>query len=368
MNTTLQQITKGLGALIITSLVLFIVWYFSEVVVYILVSAVLAVMFRPLVSALLRIKLLNKEMPRWTAATITLFVIWGISVLLSWLICPLIFSKVNQLSSLDMTDILHNIEEPIMRFQHYLQQSFSLPSTDFSLKDSIITSINSVVDTEAINNIFASIFNIAISAIISFFSISFITFFFLKDDGLFYNMVKGLFPDKYQNNVTRALDSVSELLARYFIGILSESLIIASVISFALMAFGMSTSNAIFTGVVMGVINVIPYAGPVIGSVFTIFLVMIDPITGMTSSQSAIILACVILATKTLDDFILQPVIYSKRVKAHPLEIFIVILLAGYVAGVLGMLLAIPSYTVIRVFAKEFFSQFSLVKKLTDKI
>ncbi len=368
MNTTLQQITKGLGALLVTSFVLFLVWYFSEVVIYILVSAVLAVMFRPLVAALLKIKILHHETPRWIVAMLTLFVIWGLFALIFMLIGPLIFAKISQLESLDMSNLFHAIEGPIMEFQHYIQNSFSLPSTDFSLKESFITSIDGVIDTEAINNIFASIFNIAISAVISIFSISFITFFFLKDDGLFYNMVTGAFPDKYKESVTRALDSISFLLARYFIGIMCESFIIATIISIALMLFGVSASNALFTGIVMGVINVIPYAGPVIGSVFSIFLIMIDPINGMTSVQSAAVLASIILATKCVDDFILQPVIYSKRVKAHPLEIFIVILLAGYVAGIIGMLLAIPSYTVIRVFAKEFFSQFTLVQKLTDKI
>ena len=54
--------------------------------------------------------------------------------------------------------------------------------------------------------------------------------------------------------------------------------------------------------------------------------------------------------------------------KAHPLEIFVVILIAGSVAGIVGMLLAIPAYTVLRVFAKEFFSQVSLVRKLTKQI
>ena len=54
--------------------------------------------------------------------------------------------------------------------------------------------------------------------------------------------------------------------------------------------------------------------------------------------------------------------------KAHPLEVFLVILIAGNVAGITGMLLAIPSYTVLRVLAKEFFSEFALVQKLTQNI
>ena len=66
--------------------------------------------------------------------------------------------------------------------------------------------------------------------------------------------------------------------------------------------------------------------------------------------------------------FIFQPFIYSNSVKAHPLEIFIVILIAGNIWGIWGMLIAIPAYTVIRVFAKEFLSNFKVVQKLTDKI
>jgi predicted PurR-regulated permease PerM len=72
--------------------------------------------------------------------------------------------------------------------------------------------------------------------------------------------------------------------------------------------------------------------------------------------------------THLVDVFIFQPYIYSNSVKAHPLEIFLVILIAGNVAGIVGMLIAIPTYTVLRVFAKEFFSNFKVVQKLTDRM
>ena len=65
----------------------------------------------------------------------------------------------------------------------------------------------------------------------------------------------------------------------------------------------------------------------------------------------------------------IQPSLYSNRVRAHPLEIFIVILIAGTLGGIVGMLLAIPSlHGALRVFAKEFFSQYRLVRQLTEKI
>jgi predicted PurR-regulated permease PerM len=64
----------------------------------------------------------------------------------------------------------------------------------------------------------------------------------------------------------------------------------------------------------------------------------------------------------------LQPFIASKSVKAHPLEIFLVVLISGMVAGIPGMMLGIPAYTFIRVIAKEFFGNNNFIKTLTAKM
>jgi predicted PurR-regulated permease PerM len=69
-----------------------------------------------------------------------------------------------------------------------------------------------------------------------------------------------------------------------------------------------------------------------------------------------------------LDAALIQPFIFSKSVKAHPLEVFLVILVAGTVAGIPGMIFAIPSYTIFRVIAREFLSGFKIIRKLTEKI
>jgi predicted PurR-regulated permease PerM len=69
-----------------------------------------------------------------------------------------------------------------------------------------------------------------------------------------------------------------------------------------------------------------------------------------------------------IDNIILQPWIYSSSVKAHPLEIFLVIMIAGSMAGVVGMVLAIPSYTVLRIIAKQFLSQSRVIQTITKDI
>lgn len=368
MKTTPQTFLRFIAGAAAAAAVLFLVWYFSSIVVYILISAVLAVMGNPLVRRLSAVHVRGWRIPRWLAAFETLVVIWVVIATLCSLFVPLVFNKINQLAHVDFATVVASIEEPIARTQNYLQSLFAQSSSSFSLPDALTRTLRQVVDFESLNSVFSSIVGIVISSVISVFSVSFITFFFLKDEGLFYAMVTTLFPDRYRENLTRALDSVTVLLARYFTGILTESLLLMIAVSLTMMAFGMKAADAAFIGLVMGVMNVVPYAGPLIGGVFSVFVGIVTPIEGMTVGHTAFVIAGSLLILKGLDDFVLQPTLYSERVKAHPLEIFLVILIAGSLAGILGMLLAIPSYTVLRVFAKEFFSQFRLVRKLTEKI
>jgi predicted PurR-regulated permease PerM len=67
-----------------------------------------------------------------------------------------------------------------------------------------------------------------------------------------------------------------------------------------------------------------------------------------------------------IDNVVFQPVIFSNSVRAHPLEIFVVVLAAGFAAGIPGMIFGIPAYTVLRVFAREFFYNFKAVQRITS--
>lgn len=369
MNTSPQSIIRFLVGVAIAAAICFLVWYFSSVVIYILVSAVLAVMCRPLVKLLTKINIRGKYLSRNFAALIALLTIWVVFTGLFTLLVPMIMGKVVQLSHIDFSSVLTAVEEPVHRLQEYMHHY--LPNFNegaLTLKESLVATMQEWVDLSTINSAFSSAVGFLGSMVIAFFSISFITFFFMKEDDLFFSMIRAMFPDKYSENVTRAMDSITYLLSRYFTGLLAESFILLTIISLVMMLFGMEAGDALLIGLIMGVMNVVPYAGPVIGGVTSLFLGMINPIAGMSVGATMLIIACSLLVIKGLDDFVLQPTLYSSRVNAHPLEVFIVILLAGSLAGIVGMLLAIPSYTVLRVFAKEFFSQFSLVRKLTQQI
>ena len=226
MKATPQTFLRFIAGAAVAAAVLFLVWYFSSIVVYILVSAVLAVMGNPLVKFLSGLHFKGWQVPRWLAALATLVVIWVVLATLCSLFVPLVFNKIYQLSNVDFAAVVGSIGEPIARMQHDLQALFSLPESTFSLSDELTAALRQIIDINSLNTIFSSVINLVLSSVIAVFSVSFITFFFLKEEGLFYAMVTSVFPEHYHDNITRALDSVTVLLARYFTGILSESLLL----------------------------------------------------------------------------------------------------------------------------------------------
>jgi Predicted permease len=348
----------------------FIVWYFSDIVIYILISAVLAIMGKPLMDRLSKIKIGKILIPRAASATITLSFILFVFAGLFLFLTPLVNKIVLYITSLDINAMGISLSGPLSDINTSLQKTFLISDPEFRIENVILKEIQEIFTAPQIASFFASVTGFIINLGIAIFVISFITFFFLKEQNMFNNMVKALFPDKYEQNVTHALDSVSTLLGRYFIGICIEILCITVLNGLGLhLIAGVDFSLAFVLAFISGVLNVIPYIGPWIGGIFGILLSLIgydqsNPhIFGFILTVSAIF-----FITHMIDIFIFQPYIYSNSVKAHPLEIFLVILIAGSIGGVIGMLVAIPSYTVLRVFAREFFSNFKLVQKLTDNI
>ena len=124
---------------------------------------------------------------------------------------------------------------------------------------------------------------------------------------------------------------------------------------------------------IAGLLNIIPYVGPLIGEAIGVVLCLILKYgAGVGLNVNiwifALIVLAIMLSVQLIDNFIYQPLIYSTSIKAHPLEIFIVLLIAGHIGGIVGMLIAIPAYTVIRVIASRFFYDFKIVRRLIPDV
>ena len=196
-------------------------------------------------------------------------------------------------------------------------------------------------------------------------SVSFIAFFFLKDDGLFGRGIKRATPDRYADKVDTALSEIKQMLTRYFGAILLQITLITIYTTTLLGVLGIP--NAMLIGFFAALINVIPYVGPIIGAAFAIVLTLganVDAEFYSTTLPAIWTVGATFLSMQLLDNFLLQPMIFSKSVKAHPIEIFFVVIAGAKISGITGMVLAIPTYTIFRVIASVFLYEFDLIQKI----
>lgn len=348
--------------------IVFVIWYFSNIVSYILAAAVLSIIGQPLARALNNIKIGKWVFPHALSALITLLTMISVIFLIIWLIVPLIANQADMLSGINVDTLSRSFHEPIIALQNLLVQN-NLISPDEDITRNISSQLASVVGIAQFSNFINSIVSFTSGIAVAVFATSFITFFFLKDERLFFKMVMALTPENYQNEVKHVLLESKRLLTRYFIGLCIDLTLVISLITLGMWILGFK--NALMIGFFAGIMNIVPYVGPLIGGSIGILLGLSSDL-GMDFATQMVPLIFqmtgVFVAVNLLDAMVLQPTIYSNSVKAHPLEIFLVIMTAGSVAGIPGMMLAIPSYTVLRIIAKEFFHKFYLVKSLTKNI
>jgi predicted PurR-regulated permease PerM len=350
-------------------LAIFLAWYFRTIVAYLLISAILALVGKPIVSFLSKITIKGKKLPRWVCATAGLCTIMFIFYLFLSFFIPLIAVQTQAWANMDISSLLNSLTEPFIQLEYFINKTF--PDSGFSFDALLIKEVTSIFDSSALVKSFGSITNFIASMAIAIFAISFISFFFMKEENLFIDGVVILFPAQYESGIRHAWNNSTKLLMRYFIGVFFDMLCVMILLTIGLkFVVGLDFGTAILLGLLSGILNVIPYVGPLIAAAISIVVTIASigaiPVDGYAGVFFKIV--GVFVTMKILDDTVFQPYIFANSIKAHPLEIFLLILIAGSFAGIGGMLIAIPTYTILRVFAKEFLNRFRVVQKLTERI
>jgi predicted PurR-regulated permease PerM len=349
----------------------YILWYFSSIVAYILIAAVLSLIGGPIVDLLNKVKIKKFKIPKAISALITVILLWALVFTFFRIFIPLIANQANELSRIETEEVNQLLDKPI-NWMRNIYNNYHLGGDEMPDFDGFISSkIRSVLNISFITSFFSSIFGTLGNLFIAIFAISFILFFFLKDQSMFTNSLILLIPQKHETAFRHALSSTQKLLMRYFIGICVEIIAVMIAITIGMTIVGLGFKHAMVIGLVIGIFNVIPYLGPWLGGIIGIIIGIANHLDMNLKSELLPMtgyMLLVILIVQILDNNLLQPLIFSSSVKAHPLEIFLVIMIAGTFAGIPGMILAVPAYTVIRVFAKEFFNKFRVVKKITENI
>ena len=414
------------------SLILYILWYFKTIAIYILLGVVFSLLARPIYVILEKVRIGRFRIPDPVSAIISLMCIWLVAFGFLASMIPLIINEGAKLSKIDPETVLKELEQPINQSIGYMekygilhfvdtvdthQQQTVLQETIFveiirdsskndsiqyipldtikkplevaevldngdtitpsgiahreELEKMIVNQFNKLFNFTKVSTFFESIFSVFTNFIIAVFASTFMAFFFLRDKNLFFNMVLAMVPEKYESHTITILQESRKMLSRYFIGLAFELLLVMIFTTLGLLIIGFPFTMALLIGFLCGFFNIIPYVGPVIGATFGIILGLTNNLDLDFATQIVPMLGkmmIVFAVVQFLDNNIFQTLIFSSSVNAHPLEIFIVIIIAGNIAGITGMIFAVPGYTFLRIIARQFFTNFKLVRSLTKNM
>src|SRR5690625_3184456 len=221
-------------------------------------------------------------------------------------------------------------------------------------------------DFKSIPFFMSSIFGRLGAVVIGVFAVGFISFFLLKDSNLLLNSFLAFAKQENEERYKRIFNKIKHLLSRYFVGITLQIFVLFILYTILLSIF--QIQNPVAIAFICAFLNIVPYLGPLVAGVLMVFFVGSNH---LGSDFSTVILPNMLyvlagyLIAQLIDNFINQPLIFGKSVKSHPLEIFLIIIISGILFGIFGMIVAVPTYTAIKVIAKESLSRYKVVKYLT---
>lgn len=344
-------------------------WWFKNVLIYILVAVVVSLIAKPIVSLMKKISIKGRRLPDWLLAAISLIMVLGMIGAFIFLLFPLANGI---LQGINFDQTVRGIAVPLSDLNQWLRQAFPKLGDDFRIEVAATEELVKFLDLSAFSSWVGSAASIISSAAVAIFSISFISFFFIKDDGLFTDIVCSMVPDKHEPTTQKAIEDIGNLLSRYFIGVTIEVIGVALLNFLGLWLIArIGINGAISIALITGILNVIPYIGPLMGCVLGTSLALIIKFSSIVPlgldmglwGFAAVVLA-ILCFTQIIDNILYQPVIYSTSIKSKPLEIFLVLLIVGHIGGPFAMIVAIPLYTVVRVIAFRFFRHVKAIRRL----
>ena len=355
-------IVRAVAILVAACLVLFFLYQITTVILYCIIAIVISLLLNPLVNFLKQRFKFRNTLAVISSLLIAFLIISGFVLLF----VPLLLAQGENLSLLDVSSLEKNY--------HLLLENITvfLDSYNINTKQLIQSSkLSSFATFEFIPNFLNSFLSTLGSFSMGFASVLFITFFLLKEKDVLYLKFKRLLPENQKEKVLNSIQDINHLLSRYFLGLLLQLTIIMLLYLIIFIIFGVE--NAIIIALLCAIFNIVPYVGPLIASIVAGLLIMTSGIgSGADFATETLPTAIYVLIgmslVQVIDNNFSSPLIFSKSTNSHPLEIFLVILIAGILFGITGMIIAVPFYTSLKVIGKEFLPNNKIIKALTKNL
>ena len=341
---------------IITAIVISLAWFFSSVFIYLVISIVIATALRPVVNFLMSYEIATWPVPRVLAIAGSYAGLGLILALFVLLLVPLISDQIDILSHVNAERVSSSLLRPVERLERFLLNNGLTNEPEGFLVNGMKEKILRTATDIDVSSIFGELISITGNLFVGFMAVMFISSFLLYERGILRKSFISIVPNMYFEVFINGLHKIEKLLSNYLLGLLFQMFTIFALSSIGLSIFGIK--YALTIALIAAIANVIPYLGPIIGSLFGVLIGLIpSALTGFTDDTLLLLIKiCSVFAVvQVIDNVVIQPLIFSKSVKAHPLEIFVIIFVGATIGGITGMIAAIPVYTIVRVSISELY-------------
>ncbi len=333
-NLTLEKIIKSVLGISLIVLIIIVIYNYLNLVVYAVLAMLISYMLDPVVNRMQATGMNRTFATTITLATLILIIIWG-----STTVIPIAANQMaglaRQLDIDNLRFIADQIEASIIGNFDFVPQGF--------LRDNIAVLSENLFDVGKFSDVIGDLFGIFTNVFTAFLIIPFAIFFFLKDGHKIRRDLLQLVPNKYFETTLSLIDKVETRLGVYFRSVFVQCTLVGIISWLALSVAGLNNSASV--GIAIGLANSIPYFGPILGYVLSIVISIIE------TGDFSLVIPCIIavLIAQIVDNIILQPLLFSRSADMHPVAILFIIMIGAQTAGILGMLIAIPIATVIKI-------------------
>lgn len=350
MNKGVIQIIIGIVIFLLLGAV------FSNIYAYFAISIVLMAILKPVAGFLSKVQFFRIRLPRFVSVLLSFLLLGIIVMLFILLFLPLISDQIKVISELNYSTISERLGRPLYAIEDFLIKNELTEEGSGFILDNLNNEFRSLVLQVDVGNMINNVVSLAGSLFVGSLAVFFITFFLLYEAGTLRRWFISLISNKYFEVTIAALNKIEHLLSNYLLGLSLQMMAIFLLASFGLTIIGVK--YAVTIALFAAIANIIPYLGPLLGSAFGIMVAITltpDIVTFQDYFFLIVKIISVFAVVQVTDNILWQPLIFSKSVKAHPLEIFIIIFAGATLAGILGMIAAIPVYTILRVSFVEFY-------------
>lgn len=357
---------KSVLQLLVLAFLAWLIYTTRGLLFYLITASLIALIAKPFTNLVCGLKIKGRSLPRGLGALLTIVLLFGLISGLLQALLPKLMQEFAFLQTIDFNAAYTNFTNHFAQISTQLSDyEIDISSFEDKLRQTFSAALSIETFEATISGLLGGLGNVAIAL----FSVVFILFFFLKESYITHYVTSNFFSNRLSEHVGNILPKIKRVLFRYALGLLVQMTGIFLVVFFGLRLAGVH--SALVIAVFAAFINLIPYIGPMIAGIFGLFLGLgqayaLDPNFAFGILSLKII--AVFATAQLIDNMVFQPYIFSNSINAHPLEIFIVISIAGLLGGIVGMVIAVPAYSMLRIVAKEFLADSKAVQALTRNV